>query len=87
MLDPSRAIYEAHPQNTILINQQATGMILYIKNMDPNVNIEQEIVFDVPEKEYVLLVTIPGEMGLVVNGKVTPLANYFIFDISSQILE
>ena len=85
LLDSSNAMYKAHPQNTVRLNQQATGMILYFQNLNPNIIVEQEIVFDAPLKPYTLLVTMPTGRGLSVNGKVTPLASHFIVDISSQI--
>jgi hypothetical protein len=54
-------------------------------SMSPGVAVEQEMLFDVPVKDYLLLVIMQSGKALYRSGTVTPLNSYFILDIASQL--
>ncbi len=85
LLDPARVMAMPDPPATAFVSAQGTGMALYVKNMPPEVELVQELVYDVPVKPWRLLVTMPTGKGLSFNGNVSPLENHFMVDLSSRL--
>ena len=84
LMDDSGAIYEPDVQHSIMINMQQPGRIAYGSNMNPNTNITQEIVFEVPRRKYLLQVIVPNRARVGFGGSTTSSGLYFLYDISSQ---
>jgi len=85
LLDASGAIYEPHRHHTNMINMRKPGRVSLGENMNPNTNLKQELVFDVPRRKYVLQVIVPSRARVGFGGSITSSGPYFIFDISSQL--
>lgn len=85
LLDASGAIYEPNVQHSIMINMQKPGRVTYGQNMNPNTNLKQEIVFEVPRQKYVLQVIVPSRATVGFAGSITSSGPYFVYDISSQL--
>ena len=85
LMDDSGAVYEPHVQHSVMINMQQPGRIEYGSNMNPNTNIKQEIVFEVPRRKYMLQVIVPNRARVGFGGSITSSGSYFLYDISSQL--
>lgn len=85
LLDSTGAIYEPHPGNTMMINLRKPGRVSSFQNMNPNTNLKQELVFEVPRRKYDLQVIVPSRARVGFAGSVTSIGPYFLLDIASQL--
>ena len=86
LVDKSGAIYEPSVQHTMMINMGKPGRLSAGANMNPNVKIKQEIVFEVPRQTgYLLQGIVPRRANVGFAGNITSSGPYFSMDISSQL--
>ena len=85
LIDDSGARYEPDVQHGIGINMRQSGRIAYGSSLNPNTNITQEVVFDVPRRKYLLRVIVPNRARVGFAGSTTSSGLYFTYDMSTQL--
>lgn len=83
--DNTGAVYEPDTTNTTMINILKPGRVDPGHNINPNTETKQELVFSVPNKDYVLQVIVPNRARLGFGGSITSAGPYFLYDINSQL--
>ena len=71
---------------TISINMNKPGRSTAGQNINPNVSITKEIVFEVPPQKYEVQVIMPTSAKVGFNGSVVTSGPYFLYDIGSQLV-
>jgi len=86
LIDKSGAVYESSLSHTIAINMGKPGRPSPGMNMNPNITVTQEIVFEAPRQStYQVQAIIPNRARMGFDGSVTSSGPYFLMDISSQL--
>mgnify|MGYP001588222634 CR=1 FL=1 len=82
LYDLNGAKYEASLQHTMGINMMKSGRNAYGQGWNPNVQVKQEIVFEVPKQKYKLQVLVPYRAQMGFAGTTTVTGRYFFYDLS-----
>ena len=85
LIDNNGYKYEKSDQNTMMINMQKSGRGAIIESWNPNVKRKREIVFEVPENKYQLMVIAPNRASCGFGGSVNVHGNYILFDLSPEV--
>ena len=84
LIDENDYRYESSDQNTLMINMNKSGRSAITESWNPNVKRRKEIVFEVPEKNYKLMVIAPTTASYGFSGNVNVRGDYILFDLSTD---
>lgn len=84
LIDSAGATYELDAVNTMQINMGKSGRPTMGLNINPNVKVRQQLVFEVPKQKYDLQVLMPTSAKVGFNGSIIKSGPYFLLDISSS---
>lgn len=85
LLDADRAMFAPRVVRFAEHGRQRLGPALQPPSLQPGSPVTQELFFDAPAGDCMLLVTVPSDRALYLNGNVSPLTGHFILDIASEL--
>lgn len=81
LIDSRGAVYDASTNHTMMVNMQKPGRSSPGQSWNPNVPVQQEIVFEVPRADYRLRVLVPDQARVGFAGATNVQGRYFYYDL------
>lgn len=85
LIDSAGATYALDAMKTIQINMAKPGRAVVGQDMNPNVKVRQQLVFEAPKQKYKLQVLVPNSAEVGFNGAINLSGPYFLVDIGPQL--